>query len=474
MSDTPTETGAAAPDSLLQHAERVRASGVLGRSGQIRRLFDFLVECALSGRVPKEIEVAIDAFGKGAGFDATQDALVRVYVHKLRRKLDAYYSGPGQGAAGRLLIPRGEYRLVVAAAPLQVRRSALSRREGLGVALIGVLLAITLVLGVQRLRAAGPAAAADVAAARQSPVWRPLLADDRPVEIVLGDYYIFGERKPGETQSSRLVREYDINSRGDLEQRLKQQPELAARYEDLNLGYLPTASAYALRQVLPVLLAAGKQVHITLASELTPQVFKTSHIVYIGYLSALGMLQDVVFAGSRFTVGASFDELIDSVSGTPYVSEAGGPLKDSERYRDYGYVSTFAGPSGNRLVIVAGTRDTAVMQTAEMLTNPQRLAELSGRVGREAAFEALYEVYGVDRTNIEARLLVASALEASAIWSEQAWQSAAGQATAAKSVPVPVPVPVAAGAATPVRPGEKPKVRSHGDRSAADQGRLTQ
>src|SRR5215469_18248300 len=98
---------------LHAHAERIRSSGVLGRSRLIRRLFDFLVDCSLTDRAPKEIEVAIDVFGKDAGFDVTQDAMVRVYIHKLRRKLEEFYAGPGGGEAERLVIPKGAYRFVI-------------------------------------------------------------------------------------------------------------------------------------------------------------------------------------------------------------------------------------------------------------------------------------------------------------------------------------------------------------------------
>src|SRR5215469_10465678 len=98
---------------LHAHAERIRSSGVLGRSRLIRRLFDFLVDCSLTDRAPKEIEVALDVFGKDAGFDVTQDAMVRVYIHKLRRKLEEFYADSGRGEAERLVIPKGAYRFVI-------------------------------------------------------------------------------------------------------------------------------------------------------------------------------------------------------------------------------------------------------------------------------------------------------------------------------------------------------------------------
>ena len=98
---------------LRAHAERIRASGVLGRSPLMQRLFDFLLTCSLADRAPKEIEVAMDAFGKGADFDVSQDAMVRVYVHKLRRKLEEFYAGSAADEPAHLAIPKGEYRFVV-------------------------------------------------------------------------------------------------------------------------------------------------------------------------------------------------------------------------------------------------------------------------------------------------------------------------------------------------------------------------
>src|SRR5690348_1395638 len=100
-------------NQLHAHAERIRSSGVLGRSRLMRRLFDFLVECSLTDRAPKEIEVAIDVFDKDADFDVSQDAMVRVYIHKLRRKLEEFYAGPGRLETERLVIPKGAYRFVI-------------------------------------------------------------------------------------------------------------------------------------------------------------------------------------------------------------------------------------------------------------------------------------------------------------------------------------------------------------------------
>jgi hypothetical protein len=418
----------AIPDAeqLRANAERIRASGVLGRSPLMQKLFDFLIECSLAGRAPKEIEVAVDALGRGADFDVTQDAMVRVYVHKLRRKLDEYYAGPGAQDPLRLSVPKGEYRFALepvaiaepqAATPDPPAPRAGSRRKWLVGALAASLLLNVAIAGIVFLRSGQPPD--EFREVRSSPVWSKLLEDDRSIFIVVGDYYIFGETDES-SEVQRLVREFEVNSPQDLEYFLKRNPDAAGRYLDLELAYLPTSSAFALRNLMPVLTSANKKVRMVTTSQLNPGVIKSAHIIYVGYLSGLGMLGDLVFAGSRFSVGDTFDELVDRNTKKRYISQAAMPRRDDTKYHDYGYFATFAGPSGNQIMVIAGTRDLALMQTAEALTTGKSLAALSRSAGDAPEFEALYEVYGMDRLNLDGKLLLTSKVDSSNIWMSDA------------------------------------------------------
>ena len=144
------------------------------------------------------------------------------------------------------------------------------------------------------------------------------------------------------------------------------------------------------------------RVRVITSSQLQPDMLKTNDIVYIGYLSALGILRDQVFATSRFKVGDSFDEVIDSETGKTYVSSAGEALSD-ESNRDYGYLAAVRGPTGNRIIAIAGTRDIGVMETAQIASDKQALAALQVRRNNDLA--ALYEVQGMGRTNFTYRLV---------------------------------------------------------------------
>ncbi len=247
------------------------------------------------------------------------------------------------------------------------------------------------------------------------PVWSRMVAADRPLLIVFGDYYIFAETDKN-MEVQRLVREFSINSSGDLDQYLKTHPELEDRYQDMQLNYLPTSAAYALKDLMPVLAPASNHARVVLASQLTPQMLKSSNVIYIGYLSGMGMLSDLVFSGSRFDVGESFDVLIDRASGKPLHQPGGTAGSGEQTYHDFGYFATFEGPSGNQIMIIAGTRDVAVMQTAESVTHADSLQQLSARSGNDRSFDALYDVFAMDGTDLNGTLLLTGKIDTARIW----------------------------------------------------------
>ena len=149
-------------------------------------------------------------------------------------------------------------------------------------------------------------------------------------------------------------------------------------------------------------------------SSLSTAALRENHIVYVGYLSGLGMLKDFVFAKSDLAIGETYDELVELQTGETYISEAGLP-SGTRSYRDYGLFSTFPGPNGNQFVIVAGMRDEGLMQTAQAVSEPGMVEDsidaLRGADGAvPSAFELLYEVEGLERTNLDATIVHVAAL----------------------------------------------------------------
>jgi hypothetical protein len=405
--------------AIRQEAERIQLSGVLGEA-RLRRLFDYLVSTSLDGQSPKEIAIAIDVFGKNADFDVAQDALVRVYIHKLRKALDEFYGAGGATGTGALHIPRGEYRLRMAdrapalltppatpsAGPAPPRPAA-NRRMLLVSALAAVVLAALTFAWLTMPHS-------ELERVRANPIWSAILKDERPIMIIIGDYYLIGEVDDS-MGVKRLVREYSVNSRSDLESYVAEHPERADRYLDVGIRYLPISAASALRDVMVVLAPQNRRISVSKMSDLEPMSLKSADIVYIGYLSGMGMFQDLAFTGSRFEVGETYDEIIDKQTKHSYVSDVGNQIMDppqptgKERpYHDYGVFSKFRGPGGNTILVISGTRDEGVSQTAETVTSAQKLDELGQQSDVKMPLEALIDVSAFDGANLSGKVLVES------------------------------------------------------------------
>jgi hypothetical protein len=376
--------------------ERLRASGVLGRAGRLRELFEFLAERGHAAEPVTQADIAHDVFGQlDAGAD---DATARVYVHRLRKRLAEFYAREG-AEAGRLVLPAGSYGLVLEQASVAPAASTLgSKSRWLVVMLVLAAFALAFVLGRQFGGPAGNAAA--------NAIWQPFIESERPIVVAVGDYYIFGEIDPFDPERSRLIRDFAVDSPTDLARAQEGEPERYERAEDVGLSYLPFSSAYALRSIMPVLAQHPRPVEIVPASELTSQTLRDSNVVYLGLISGMGLLEDVTFAGSDFAVGETYDELRDAGSGRRYTSGEALSRASTEYYRDFGYIARFRQPGGALVAVVAGARDTGLRGLAPLaagkLAGPLRdVAEGDG------SFDAVFEFTGQQGADLSSRLDIA-------------------------------------------------------------------
>lgn len=411
---------------LKSVASRLRASGSLGRSQPLVRLFDYLLERSLAGHVPKEIEIAQAVFAKDTDFDIMQDASVRVYIHRLRRKLDEFNTRRAP-EDDLILLPLGEYQLTVTGgaiepehpaceAPVAAPHSptAASPRLGRFALMLAAILALNLVgwLAYIDVRTVSP-----IGAAASAPLWRKITDSSRPTFIFTGDYYVFGDA-PDTFNVTRLVRDFAINSGDDLEIFKMANPEAHNHYLNLDLHYLPVSIGPALRELLPILTEASPPATpplVTQMSQASGEMLKNANIVYVGFLSGLGFLRDPLFQASQFEIGENFDELIDKPSGRRFDSDWGVVADGKVPQRDYAYIASIPGPTGQRIIIVAGTRDAAVVQAAQTVVDPRQLDLIMQRAKGDS-FEALYEVRTINDVNLGSSLVIARAIKGNDIW----------------------------------------------------------
>lgn len=402
-------------EALKEEADRIKMSGVLGRSSPLVQLFDYLVDHATDERSPKESELALHVYGKPSDFDASADAVVRVHMHRLRGKIDEFYRTHSVPAAGRLVIPKGEYRLIIspeqayAATPL--RRYHLWRAAAL---LLGSVLILCLIW-IAYVRVDRPNVAA-----QQSSLWAPYANSNQTTLVVVGDQYAFGVRD-SQGQLKQIIRDEEIGSPEELAEYRMLHPEIARQFSNIDAHFLPVGAAGALHSILPVLTGSGSipnRVRVLPMSQITPDMLRATNVVYIGHLNGLGILGDPAFAGSRFARDWNDNQLV--MRGK--ISAAHGGARESNdqaaESREQGYISTFPGPTGNRITIVSGTSDAGLMQAAESATKASPLDLMLAKAEGSLNFEAVLDVTSLGKLNVGSRLVTVAPLKAELIWRE--------------------------------------------------------
>lgn len=87
-------------------------SATFRKNPRLSGLLSYLCERAEDGasEPPKEYSIATDVFGRSTRFDSSTDSIVRVEMHRLRRKLREFYDSEGESATPQILLLAGDYR----------------------------------------------------------------------------------------------------------------------------------------------------------------------------------------------------------------------------------------------------------------------------------------------------------------------------------------------------------------------------
>lgn len=153
---------------------KLLSSGEFSRSINLEKILTYLCEKYFQGEGSqiKEFHVATEALGRPESFDPKKDSIVRVEMHRLRKRLKDYYENKAVDEPVQILIPEKSY------IPLFVHR-----RVDAGVAQQD-LAELALPLGVDQ-EAGAPLDAAEEAVSMQEEAEPPRLVASKPVLTTL-------------------------------------------------------------------------------------------------------------------------------------------------------------------------------------------------------------------------------------------------------------------------------------------------
>ena len=117
--------GSASVDAERMELEAVLSSQAFARAQRLVKLLEYISQKRFQKQADEvcEYSIATEVLGRPSDFDPTADAIARVEIHRLRKKLRDYYATEGANRALRIVIPSGMYT------PMFVREGGITEPE---------------------------------------------------------------------------------------------------------------------------------------------------------------------------------------------------------------------------------------------------------------------------------------------------------------------------------------------------------
>ncbi|HZT36876.1 MAG TPA: helix-turn-helix domain-containing protein [Bryobacteraceae bacterium] len=368
--------------------ERIAASRQFRKSPRQRQLLLYLANRTFEspGCEVREQEIGSAVFGRSSQYDTSLDNIVRVSIHELRKRLQAYFAGEGLDEPQIVEIPKGAYSLVFVPRPRactpvsepevstpQEAQTASRRIPGYVFPAISLILAVAcLLLAVRRPASPEPLSGINVPPPLKN-LWSRMFSAEHATSVVVADsnFSLLQDvtRRPVPA-GDYFRRDYFANRYGsELSADLRRALELI-----ISRRYTSMADVHALQRVLALGGAEAGRIHVYFARDFSPDDLKTSNVILLGSRRANPWVE-------FFESDLNFHFDHDEAAGYGIVLNKHPRAGEQERYvtavrppmmESYGVVAFVPNlaHTGN-VLILEGAGMHATESASELVTNPE-------------------------------------------------------------------------------------------------------
>jgi hypothetical protein len=431
------------PDEVRQALEKILSSKHFVNAHKKKKFLRLICDFYLEGRAHELNEhiLGYDVFGRDSSYNPSDDPIVRVFAHEIRKKLEAYYTNEGANDPVRLEIPAGSYQPVfvrhspepAAEAPAQARGAQpeddvkKGRRQvspwKLAVGFAALCLSVAIIgLAVSnwqlRQRVAESEAASDPSAYGQ--MWSPFMQGDNPPLVILSNPPIFRFTNPSDPEE--LIKE-SIPLAPETVEALKDKfvtnPEVSIKESDGPDGgrvliernrrprlilsrdvYTGVGEAIALHYLTDFFRKASRSILLKQSRTLSAEDLKKHNVIMLGgtwvneWSGKLTKSGDFVFT-SKATIENRNPLPGEEREYIPQFDRRTGNL-----LVDYALITVMPNISdANEVMLLAGVYNQGTEAAAEYVTNKNYLDQLNQRLqqvkqagGQMRYFQALLKV----------------------------------------------------------------------------------
>ncbi|MEP6534018.1 MAG: hypothetical protein ABJF23_01775 [Bryobacteraceae bacterium] len=368
--------------------DRILSSELFRDSPIQRRLLTYLVEQSFAGEAPnlKEYTIGTSVFQRGDNFDPRTDSIVRVQVGVLRKKLAAYYDGPGAQDEILIEVPRGHYAPQVGTRPAALPPPAVPvapRRTGrYGYAVIGLLAGMIAVAAFDRWNGPRPVLRNEAKSEwRDHPVWKGFFEPGAATKLVVGVPMMIGF-------GGVLIRDTQVNRPEDLagSERIRQMEAQAGRKGIPMELYTGLGEAAGINVLTRYFHSASQDLPL-IRNRLTKwQDLSDGNLIFLASLrfrtlgQELSRPTDFEFAGLAAGVTMIHNRRPLPGEAATYQPQ----MTDGTVGYDYALVTVWPGTfPGRRIMAIGGSHTWGTEGAVEYITDGPSLRELRDRIGKE-------------------------------------------------------------------------------------------
>ncbi|MBD3195388.1 MAG: hypothetical protein GF317_10050 [Candidatus Lokiarchaeota archaeon] len=378
-------------------------------------LLKYLIEKTEKGVSPKEKDIATEVLEKGDDFDPIIDTSVRVYIYRLRKKLNDYYKNEGHLDKVRISIPKGEYH-VEFSKHKQNKDQNHRHRNNLPLTIVTIILFMSLSALIYLWHDYLSFQKSLKIIDKHNDIWSPFLNSERSTLLVLGDHFFYASRENNDYSTDKHIRSHKINNMDDFNEFLahKQNSSNIQYFKD-DEYFLDPYCVQTLIYMNPIFYGVRKNFEIKMASRVIWDDFRNYNIIFVGSFKTLGIF-NTLFNNLhiKYELFPLPNKIIitDSLSNSMEIFNTSITKQPPLFRREYSMIATMPLPNNNVILLLCGFNYIGVEMALKTVTIPERLKKCEANLIKEfgsipSFFEMVYQVEGFPKNSMYCNFLAA-------------------------------------------------------------------
>ncbi len=382
---------------IEESLERICSHRLFATSSTNIKLLRYLVEKAFLGEDIKEFSIGTDLWGKNYGA-GNNDGIVRSYVYKLRKKLNEYYNEPDTNEPIIFEIKKGQYNLnfVVNNASRKLDKN---KKKSISIPTIYLKISGLVIVGIFIF-----GFILNHVLNRHARCWESFFEKNARNLVIVSDQFILLEKNQWNELHATMY--YEINSFDEYLDYIRKQPERDIRTTDFTL--MSQMAPWSVKRLTHWFVTQNSDFNLQLESKLKYDEIRNNNIIFIGQFKTMSNSKSLFLKNSKvfktYLDGFKYnDGKSEKIYNTRY---------DRKGKIEYAMVSfTSLSPNTSAFYFVSNN-DIGVIATVRNFTDHQWLKAFYKNLPKNTQyFNALYEVQGIQRTDLNCKLVELEILE---------------------------------------------------------------